>query len=77
MFLQELQSARVVVVEGECAAPKAAADVRSLVAIGDLRLTSQIDRRNAGTFTRLGADFVDEAVAGHVVEQLRVQCPAS
>lgn len=70
MFLQELQSARVIIAERKCATPKAAADIRSLVAISDLRLTGQIDRRNAGTFTRLGADFVNEAVAGHVVEQL-------
>lgn len=76
-FLEVTQLYRVVLVEGKRAAPEAAVDVRRLVAVDDLCLARQVNGRDAGSFAGFVADLVDQAVAGHVVEELGVQGPAA
>jgi len=70
VFLQEVQSLHVAVVEGEGAAPEPAIDIHSLVAGDDLCLACEVHRGDANRRAVLGRDLVNDTGPGHVVEQL-------
>ena len=68
LFLQVAQLRRVVIVKGECASPETAVDVRSLITQVDLFQRGEVDRGYAGTLAGDFANFVNLALARHVVE---------
>jgi hypothetical protein len=75
-FLQELQMLSVAVFKGKRIAPEPAAYIRRLSPRPDLHFAGLVDGREAVVLASLLADLGDFAFAGHVVEELRVQCPA-
>jgi hypothetical protein len=69
---------RIAVPELKGASPEPTTDVGRFIAVGDLFLPCPIDRRHPRFLqASFHTDLSDQAVAWHVVEQLRVKSPTS
>ena len=76
---EELEALVVVVVESEGSAPEAAVDVGGFVSPDYLRLAGPVYGRQvlSGGFAQHLANLCYFALAGHVVEEFRVEGPAT